>query len=1232
MPKSGHKALIDSLKARFPHLERKIQESARGIYEAQRLVEAVENGTIKAAKARRSVSNLAKIHAIPSAVAKYFLFALEDPQTVCPMGHAQNIIEDQIGKMVTCSEPGCGRRFRAMVYPYDKPGQALEYFRVERSLRREDYAGYFAAREKLMDLRGLKWDSLSLEQKQEINRSIREILWNPGRYKSTAEYQAMVSAIALFANQGATEAGTKKFVDLMVRRALPLEKVRKPEERRAFKVPIHVEAPPKPRQRREEESEEAEPLRCRMWFEPERVNVGGQAVLKWESNADSSQISDLFTGTIRSTQPGGSLEVSGRHTSRPGIVNIAGHFYRGAEEVKCFADLAVEGREEGGDRGDGGGGRRGGEGGDVLITIKGKVTDEKDKPLAYASVWANYPTTRGRGTTSDDKGNYSFQFYIPGGSPIATEVEADYIGGFGEKVGSRATSTRPITLRPSTTTYTVNFKMEVPLFPGVKTAKQVGQEFKFFFFDPFTSAVNEGKKRLKQEAESHAEKLKEKYKKRSEDITKLVELMRNLANKIKAQNVAQSQSSQLDSMGGLAALAGPEGMAAAAVLQSMGKTAGAKNETKDLGIELQELTEDWKEAHEEARELKEKFADKIREHLRGIAGKVAVESANKYAISERLAEIKEILAGEAEEIGGQYESIEKGPKPRIGTPFSGMNIAQLGGAVLKNFWGLIIGAILAIGVDPSVGLALVVFWGGMKLPWIFSLLIIWIQFAFLLGGTVLFAAPLPGYTSFDTTQAILIAAGAALLNLFFNMRKQRGPLPSISHLLAGLIIGLGALTLILAFQAFGAGGFLFWALVILAIGVAVFQVYFPSGYPDGLRAVNVLAIIVLVFSFFALGPYSGFVVSVTDQIGAPIKAATAQGSLALTDVWLLITNPTEYFAQQQLRNVRPERPISFPKAVEVSRLDAIPGTVPAGERFTLFAAFENQADQDAREVQANAECAFSAPRDVGPCTKVSGAFTGAGRTMRPGQVDRAEWTFTSTGRTGREPGQRVAETVFNTVNLSLSAIYDTSSSLQVELATDAEISRRQTQQGRFYYSESAIGKVSPAQVSISVGPQPLITGRDATSVIAVTNARPDGNVIFLPERTQVIIELSPAVGSGLVCSSQTLGGGNCNKAPSLNAQGNEEYGCVLPTGRQPLLLERYQSRSVIPIFCQFKVAEVAPEVGSRTGLIIAQLKNYRFDLFQEKKIQVTAPLGVLGAPVQQPGAQQPITGGQQQPT
>ena len=79
MPKSKHKALIDSLKTKFPHLKKEIQDSARGIYDAQRISDACAAGTMKFEKGQAALTNLAKSGAIPAQVGKWLLQTLDPP-------------------------------------------------------------------------------------------------------------------------------------------------------------------------------------------------------------------------------------------------------------------------------------------------------------------------------------------------------------------------------------------------------------------------------------------------------------------------------------------------------------------------------------------------------------------------------------------------------------------------------------------------------------------------------------------------------------------------------------------------------------------------------------------------------------------------------------------------------------------------------------------------------------------------------------------------------------------------------------------------------------------------------------------------------------------------------------------------------------------------------------------------------------------------------------------------
>lgn len=627
------------------------------------------------------------------------------------------------------------------------------------------------------------------------------------------------------------------------------------------------------------------------------------------------------------------------------------------------------------------------------------------------------------------------------------------------------------------------------------------------------------------------------------------------------------------------------------------------------------------------------------------------------------------------------------PKMQVGTAKSTTVFAEF----IKGWWGVWLLPLIYFLVSPTLGWFIFVIWGLFKLPPVTGALVWWLQFTFLtggaafLGGAILGFLELPGYTAIDRTLLVILALIGGLLNWAFHMSARGSHVEGIfegtmfgaltatlSHILGGAIIftGVGMFVAALGFPvgwgafagiAVGAGiiffavlagvnpellpmfiligGFIVPILIPSTAGVLVpvllFMLFATMGITyfytqGGLPAVNVIALVVMVFSYMMLGPYSGYVVQVKDQIGAPIKAVSSYAQIAFTDIWLLLTNPTEYYAQQQLRQIRPERPLSFPKGVELISLDAIPPVVPANEQFSLFAAFENQGDLPAREVTATARCVASAPRDADTCSRISGAETYGPVNLNPGQADRTEWRFTAGGR--RDPRNKekfLADTVFNNVNLTLSYALDTSSSLQVEVATSQEIQRRQTQPGaRFYYPQVATAKVGPAQLSISVGPQPLVArpGQTATAIIAVTNSRPDGQVIFRSVNSRsfaspsgqgaskVEISLSPVVGKDLQCSSGAV---TCRSGlipPGLDAPQT----AVCDSTENSYILERYEARSVIPIFCNFTVAEVNPQLGSITGLITASMTNYQFNLLQSKAVQVTAPLGTLPVAVQAP--------------
>ena len=113
---------------------------------------------------------------------------------------------------------------------------------------------------------------------------------------------------------------------------------------------------------------------------------------------------------------------------------------------------------------------------------------------------------------------------------------------------------------------------------------------------------------------------------------------------------------------------------------------------------------------------------------------------------------------------------------------------------------------------------------------------------------------------------------------------------------------------------------------------------------------------VLIFAYVALGPYASIYQQALDSIKGPFETAFRAVKNALYDIYLLATNPTEWYARQQVVNARPEKPISFPKSLEVTQLDATPSSVPGGQPFVLTFVLKNEGDLPVKNVKAKVSC------------------------------------------------------------------------------------------------------------------------------------------------------------------------------------------------------------------------------------------------------------------------------------
>jgi len=709
------------------------------------------------------------------------------------------------------------------------------------------------------------------------------------------------------------------------------------------------------------------------------------------------------------------------------------------------------------------------------------------------------------------------------------------------------------------------------------------------FLNPFPAAVKDGRGKIAAEAKKFADE----EKKNIEDAEKEIEKSNKRIIEIDV-TITQIEAKVAATQVAATAAGGELGAAAAKALSArdIANIRMLEREKK----ELDKFVESEKKRIDKA---KEDFPKTIKEHLKAKADEFAASLADKYKIPNRLGDLRTVLEGEASGEAARYANYLTTGKAGsrkfgVGAGFIGMNVGDYLRSLIFDYWGIWLGLVLPLSLGMIYGFLALLIWGAIRFPPLFSIFIVWTQFAFILGGAILGAAPLPGYTGMSTFAVIIYAVLGAAVTLAFNISKKKGAGIELyqniaSHVLGGAIIALSAVILVLSLQAFGAGELLFIVMTVVLIAIGVFQVY-PTA---GLHGLNVIAIIIMIFGYLALGPYSAMVIQTVDQVTAPFKAAQLAASNAASDIWLLITNPTQYYAQQQLKAARAERPTQFPLAVELSRLDVVPeGTVPGESEFAVFVLAENQGDLEAKDVKLTAECAASTPPTVGKCKNVPNKqYSTSPTKLRRGEAVREDFTFQAVGRT--EP-ERQAETVFNKVNITLSYTLSTSSSLQVEIATDAEITKRQRDKiGKVFYPQVAVAKVGPAQIGINVGPQPIKAGKEsAILLLSLSNTRPDGSIVL--SGSKLTIKLSEVVGNNLKCTSS----GAAVDAAMCTGSDKE---CTLTINYR---IRPYEYRDVLPILCSFDASLENKVVDAKTGLVTAVLDKYSFTTSKDKSIAV----------------------------
>ncbi|MFH0949302.1 MAG: hypothetical protein V1802_02335 [Candidatus Aenigmatarchaeota archaeon] len=473
-------------------------------------------------------------------------------------------------------------------------------------------------------------------------------------------------------------------------------------------------------------------------------------------------------------------------------------------------------------------------------------------------------------------------------------------------------------------------------------------------------------------------------------------------------------------------------------------------------------------------------------------------------------------------------------------------------------------------------------------PWTVGTAIVIIQFYFVLSWI--------GY--YPLLLLIMPAMGAVIL-FIINIEAVQQPFDFITHLASGAMLAYAVIIFMYSFGLTQAniGNTWFFVLggLILFLFVGVFQIYQVGGY----KSVRTLAVVVLVFGYVALGPYSGYYQIIKEQVKAPVSIAFNALKGAVGDVWLLATNPTEFYARQQMRNVRPENPLDYPKALEFMSIDALPESVPGWEEFSVITVIKNEGkDYEAKDIRVSASCnTFCEEKNV--------------------KIDKNEKFNIPTEASDRITyegflalslqEERQAEVRFAKVSVNMTYLYSTDSSIFVEVMSRDEIKRRESEGKTVYRPVGAVGKSTPAQISMNVGPQPLEGNKNAILLISVLNTRPDAT-IRLYKGDQILLHFPSIIGTFLTEGNDDKKVDCTGKVScEFTDDKKEDVTCtVLPDEDKAIEILQYKFQSIFFFTCKFHTAAVQDV---KTGLVTASMEKFEVNVMKDKQILVTPPLG-----------------------
>ena len=634
-----------------------------------------------------------------------------------------------------------------------------------------------------------------------------------------------------------------------------------------------------------------------------------------------------------------------------------------------------------------------------------------------------------------------------------------------------------------------------------------------------------------------------------------------------------------------------------------------KYRREDEKRELRETFERFSNAEAQMNKLLtselESLRDTIQKRLEPAAEQIAAKQIYRYKIGRDFTEaqeyIKAELKGEAAAFAEQYA---RTGRARLRGIAGAMTRLSMKSGTLRNIWYQMLYNIWDF------------IWGPMILGLVMTFVV--------MAGFISFFI-IPTYVLNASLFLYIIPLAGAAINWVMNFESNKYALDHLDSMVSGALIAQG-ITIFL-FALIGQPGlyldtfYYYMLFAFLFIFFGIFQFYQTGGFPIVLK----MSVIVLIFGWVALGPYKAMYEGAINQVRTPVLVAWRAGTNAVSDISLLVTNPTAWYAKQQTTNVRPERPMAIPRALEITSINLLPQAVPQGAEFAMFLVVKNDGDLPARSIKIedetgveNVKCNSYCEFTDGKKAQITSLDKRNGEAyLMPGEAGRIEIR----GLKAKYEQERRSESRLGVVYINLSYEYSTNSSLLVSVMSKNEFARRFAEKEDVFRQVVAVGKVSPAQLSLNVGPQPLESGKRALLLVSVSNARDDGRIFLRQLKDAIIIRMQKVIGSGLECGA----GGIPLDKPKEVFTGTKKINVDFDPSREEALvyvmqnnqeIRQYALSSIFSILCSFQPVPDSSlaATGVQTGLITAELPAYEFRIIKEQSVPITGFIGIVANP------------------